>query len=79
MRERQRWIEEARAGLDQADRYAEALNGKRMRFGTVLPAMIGRETLVRLEESDWAAWEARVKVSRREVYVMMAGAARFAL
>ena len=79
MRERQRWIEEARAGLDQADRYAEALNGKRMRFGTVLPAMIGRETLVRLEESDWAAWEARVKVSRRNVYVMMAGAARFAL
>jgi len=79
MRERQRWIEEARAGLDQADRYAEALNGKRMRFGTVLPAMIGRETLVRLEESDWAAWEARVKVSRRDVYMMMAGAARFAL
>ena len=79
MRERQRWIEEARAGLDQADRYAEALNGKRMRFGTVLPAMIGRETLVRLEESDWAAWVARVKVSRRDVYMMMAGAARFAL
>lgn len=79
LRERQRWIEEARDGLDQADRYAEALNGKRMRFGTVLPAMIGRETLDRLEGTGWAEWEARVKVSRKEIYGMMWEAMKFSL
>ena len=79
LRERQRWIQEAKRGLDQAVRYSEALNGKRMRFGTVLPAMIGRETLDRLERSTWEEWEAGVKVSRKEVYAMMARAIRFAL
>ncbi|MEJ6719298.1 MAG: phytoene/squalene synthase family protein [Akkermansiaceae bacterium] len=79
LRERQRWIKEAREGLDLADRYAEALSGKRMRFGTVLPAMIGRETLDRLEQSNWDEWEAGVKVSRKEIYRMMAQAVRFAV
>jgi hypothetical protein len=32
LRERQRWIKEAYKGLDQAERYARSLNGKRMRF-----------------------------------------------
>ncbi len=79
MRERQRWIDEAREGLDKADLYAESLNGKRMRFGTVLPAMIGRETLNRLEGVTWEKWTARVKVARKEVYGMMARAVKFAL
>ena len=76
---RQRWIDEARGGLDQAGHYAEALNGKRIRFGTVLPAMIGRETLNRLETATWTEWEAGVKVTRSEVYRMMGKAAKFAL
>ena len=79
LKQRQRWIDEAREGLDQADLYAAALNGKRLRFATVLPAMIGRETLDRLEKADWEAWQARVKVSRKEVYRLMAKAMRFAL
>jgi farnesyl-diphosphate farnesyltransferase len=79
LRERGSWIAEAREGLDLADRYAEALNGKRMRFGSVLPAMIGRETLNRLEGASWDEWEAGVKVSRKEVYGMMARAVRFAV
>lgn len=79
LQERKRWITEAREGLDQADQYAEALNGKRMRFGTVLPAMIGRETLNRLENATWQEWEAGVKVSRKEVYAMMARAVNFAI
>ena len=79
MGERQRWIDEAREGLDQADRYAEALNGKRMRFGTVLPAMIGRETLDRLEEASWEEWLGRVKVTRKEIYGMMWHAVKFSL
>lgn len=79
LKQRQRWIDEAREGLDQAELYAAALNGKRLRFATVLPAMIGRETLDRLEKADWEAWQARVKVSRKEVYRLMAKAMRFAL
>jgi len=79
LRERQRWIEEARVGLDKAEHYAEALNGKRMRFGTLLPAMIGRETLARLEKASWDEWEARVKVSRKEIYGMLWRAVKFAL
>ncbi|MFT6865068.1 MAG: farnesyl-diphosphate farnesyltransferase, partial [Akkermansiaceae bacterium] len=77
--ERGRWIKEAREGLDQADLYAEALNGKRMRFGSVLPVMIGRETLDRLAGASWDEWVARVKVSRKEVYGMMGRAVRFAM
>lgn len=77
--ERQRWIKEARKGLDQAERYAKSLNGRRIRFGTVLPAMIGRKTLSRLEVASWEDWEAGVKISRKEVYGLMANAAKFAV
>ncbi|MEJ6646734.1 MAG: phytoene/squalene synthase family protein [Akkermansiaceae bacterium] len=79
LRERGRWIAEARKGLDDAQRYAEALNGKRMRFATILPALIGRETLNRLEGASWEEWVARVKVSRAEVKGMMWQAAKFAM
>lgn len=78
LRERNRWIVEAHKGLDDAMRYADSLYGKRMRFTTVLPALIGRETLNRLEKSNWNEWTARVKVSRSEVKGMMWQAAKFA-
>lgn len=76
---REKWIAEARDGLKQADRYAEALAGKRMRFGTVLPAMIGRATLDLLEQASWDDWQRGVKVTRPEVKMMMVRAAKFAL
>jgi len=79
LKERGRWIGEAREGLEDAQRYSEALLGRRMRFATVLPLLIGRETLDRLEEATWEEWCARVKVSRSEVKGMMAQAAKFAL
>jgi farnesyl-diphosphate farnesyltransferase len=79
LRERKRWIMEAREGLEKAEQYAESLNGKRMRFGTVLPAMIGRKTLDQLEGATWEEWAGRVKVSRKEVYGMMMRAVKFAL
>ena len=79
LRERHRWIKEAHKGLDQAERYARSLNGKRMRFGTVLPAMIGRKTLSRLEVASWDDWQTMVKITRKEVYVLMAKAAKFAV
>ena len=73
------WIEEALAGLASAGKYAAALNGKRMRFGTMLPALIGRETLLRLQESSWEEWEKKVKVTRAEVRGMMWQGVKFAL
>ena len=73
------WIEEALAGLASAGKYAAALNGKRMRFGTILPALIGRETLLRLQESSWEEWEKKVKVTRAEVRGMMWQGVKFAL
>ena len=76
---REKWISEAFEGLDAADRYARALNGKRMRFATILPALIGRRTLELLDSSDWEEWQGRVKVSRSEVKKMMCQAVKFAI
>jgi len=73
------WIAEAMAGLDSAENYASALNGKRMRFATILPALIGRETLLILQDSSWEEWEKKVKVTRPEVRRMMWQAMKFAL
>lgn len=79
LKARQRWISEAKQGLDQAEQYAQALNVKRLRFGTVLPAMIGRKTLDRLEVASWENWAEGVKVSRKEIYGIMARAAKFSI
>lgn len=77
--ERGRWLAEAHRGLDDAESYAKALIGRRMRFATVLPTLIGRETLKQLELANWSQWEKRVKVSRSEVRGMMWSAAQFSL
>jgi hypothetical protein len=50
-----------------------------MRFGTVLPAMIGRKTLSRLEAASWEEWKTGVKISRKEVYGMVVRAVMFAI
>ena len=76
---RAQWIGEASKGLESAEKYARALNGKRMRFATILPALIGRRTLELLELSSWEEWQGRVKVSRSEVKKMMLQAVKFAI
>ena len=68
----QRWIEEARAGLDAGLEYSIAINPPRVRVATVLPAMIGVRTLSLIEESGLEALRTRVKVSRGEVRGMIA-------
>ena len=45
----QRWIAEARAGLDAGLEYSIAINPPRVRIATVLPALIGVRTLELLE------------------------------
>jgi farnesyl-diphosphate farnesyltransferase len=68
----QRWITEARAGLDAGLEYSIAINPPRVRVATVLPAMIGVRTLELIEQSGLEALRTRVKVSRGEVRGMIA-------
>jgi len=68
----QRWIAEARAGLDAGLEYCIAINPPRVRIATVLPAMIGVRTLELIEQSGLEAFRTRVKVSRGEVRGMIA-------
>jgi len=68
----QRWIAEARAGLDAGLEYSIAINPPRVRVATVLPAMIGVRTLSLIEESGLEALSTRVKVPRGEVRGMIA-------
>ena len=63
----QRWIAEARAGLDAGLEYSIAINPPRVRVATVLPSMIGLRTLSLIEESGLEALRTRVKVPRSEV------------
>lgn len=68
----QRWIAEARAGLDAGLEYSIAINPPRVRVATVLPAMIGVRTLELIEESGLEALRTRIKVPRNEVRGMIA-------
>ena len=68
----QRWIAEARAGLDAGLEYSIGINPPRVRVATVLPAMIGVRTLELIEESGLEALRTRVKVPRSEVRGMIA-------
>ncbi|HKR53211.1 MAG TPA: squalene/phytoene synthase family protein [Chthoniobacterales bacterium] len=68
----QRWIAEARAGLDAGLEYSIAINPPRVRVATALPATIGIRTLSLIEESGLEALQTRVKVPRNEVRGMIA-------
>ncbi|MBV9010365.1 MAG: squalene/phytoene synthase family protein [Verrucomicrobia bacterium] len=70
----QRWIAEARDGLDAGLDYCIAINPPRVRLATVLPALIGARTLELLEQSGLAALRERIKVPRAEVRKMIASA-----
>lgn len=79
LKERGRWIQIAEEGLESAVVYAEALSGKRLRFATALPALIGKATLAKLKLASWEEWEGRVKITRSEVRKLMWDAVRFSL
>jgi farnesyl-diphosphate farnesyltransferase len=69
--ERGRWLECADAWLGQGHAYAGALVSRRVRAASLLPAMLGRETLARLREAGPRSLETRVKVPRRTVYQLL--------
>lgn len=67
----QRWLERSAGWVNAGFSYAESLRSRRLRVATVLPAMIARETLERMQDTDWQTLQARVKVPRAKVYLAL--------
>ena len=65
------WLENAKAGLASGMEYSRAINNRRVRAPTVLPALIGARTLSLLQASGPAALQRTMKVPRREVRAMI--------
>lgn len=70
-----KWRTQAAAGLAAGLEYACAIRLARVRFATVLPALIGTRTLALLEQAGAEALERTIKVSRPEVRKILAKAA----
>lgn len=61
------WLKKAKTGLASGMQYSRAINNRRVRGATVLPALIGARTLVLLEAAGPAALQRTVKIPRSEV------------
>jgi farnesyl-diphosphate farnesyltransferase len=61
------WLEKAKAALECGMRYSHAIENRRVRAATVLPALIGARTLALLKETGAGALQRQIKISRREV------------
>ena len=66
-----KWRDKAKHGLEAGIEYACAIRNRRVRFATVLPALIGARTLALLREAGANALTERVKVPRSEVRGMI--------
>lgn len=62
-----KWLEVANARLVSGMEYSRAINNRRVRAATVLPALIGARTLALLHAAGPAALQRPVKIPRREV------------
>ncbi len=65
------WTRRALDKIDAGFSYAKTMRSRRLRAATVLPAMIARETLERMNNADWNTLCARVKVPRSRVYLAL--------
>jgi farnesyl-diphosphate farnesyltransferase len=65
------WLEKAKAGLTSGMEYSRAIENRRVRAATVLPALIGARTLSLLYAAGPAALQRIVRVPRREVRAMI--------
>jgi farnesyl-diphosphate farnesyltransferase len=65
------WLEKAKAGLVSGMEYSRAINNRRVRAATVLPALIGARTLALLDAAGPTALQRAVKIPRREVRAMI--------
>lgn len=69
------WFDRARKDLEQGISYARQLRGIRSRFTTILPALLGLDTLNLIQQSDIG----KPKISRRDVKRNIWKALRFSL
>lgn len=67
LKESTHWRGIARQRMEDGVNYARRMRSRRLRIAVGLPALLGLETLERLDEADWSMLEAGVKVSRRTV------------
>lgn len=65
------WLEKAKTGLESGMEYSRAIENRRVRAATVLPALIGARTLALLDAAGPMALHRTVKVPRREVRAMV--------
>jgi farnesyl-diphosphate farnesyltransferase len=61
------WLEKAKAGLECGIQYSHAIENRRVRGATVLPALIGARTLALLKKAGTAALNRTIKVPHGEV------------
>jgi farnesyl-diphosphate farnesyltransferase len=65
------WLEKAKRGLQSGMDYSRAIENRRLRAATVLPALIGARTLTLLNAAGPATLQRTVKVPRGEVRPMI--------
>jgi farnesyl-diphosphate farnesyltransferase len=65
------WLDKAKTGLRCGMQYSLAIENRRVRTATVLPALIGARTLALLNAAGPMALQRTVKVPRREVRAMI--------
>ena len=65
------WLDKAKAGLTSGMEYSRAIENRRVRAATVLPALIGARTIALLDAAGATALQRSVKVSRGEVRAMI--------
>lgn len=63
----QKWLDEAKRGLEAGMQYVDAINNRRVRAATALPALIGARTISLLQKVETSALQQKVKVPRNEV------------
>lgn len=68
----QRWGARAQGRLELGMRYADAVNSRRVRAASALPALIGTRTLALLRSAGLRRLAHKVKVPRGEVRLLMA-------
>jgi farnesyl-diphosphate farnesyltransferase len=69
---RGRWHAKAQQGLEQGMRYAAAVNSRRVRAASALPALLGMRTLSLVHAADGRGLRHKVKIPRHEVRAIMA-------
>lgn len=65
------WLQQAGDRLAQGMRYVDAVNHRRVRAASALPALIGTRTLALLQQAGPGALQTRVKVPRSEVRTIL--------